>query len=187
MKSGRWLAGSVHELVQQPTRPHHLSVSRSYPIGESPIGCDHDHVEVRLGDSGDHVVALALRMHYLNTVHVTLAGSRSGSALEYHRHRRLQPSGVHRRPESFQKATCSAGSITPPAGRPRPDHVGRVNHEHPNSVARPLLHSLTGSRSHKTHMRQVSMRSSMRSTSARCPLKCAHSSFASASAFQPST
>ena len=91
--SRRWLAGSVRELVQQPARPHHLSVSRSYPIGESPIGCDDDHAEVRLGDGGDRVVALARRMHNLNTVHVTLIGSRPGSALEYQRrpapHRRL--------------------------------------------------------------------------------------------------
>ena len=51
----------------------------------------------------------------------------------------------------------------------------------------PLLHSLTGSRSHSTHMRQVSMRSSMRRTSGRWSLKWAQSSPASASAFQPST
>ena len=146
VKSGRWLAGSVHELVQQPARPHHLSVSRSYPIGESPIGCDHDHAGVRLGYGGDGVVALAWRMHNLNTVHVTLVGSRPGGALEYHRHRRVQPSGLYRRPESFQKATCSAGSIPPPAGRPRSDHVGGVNHEHPNSVALPRIAGVEGTK-----------------------------------------
>jgi hypothetical protein len=105
------------------------------PIGESPIGCDHDHAVVCLGDGGDRVVALAWRMHNFNAVHVTLVGARPGSALEYQGHRCVQPSGVHRRPGSFQKTSCSAGSITPPTGWPRPDHVGGVNYKHPNSVA----------------------------------------------------
>lgn len=126
---------SVHELVQQPARPHHFCVSRSYPIGESPVRRDHDRATMRLGDGDDRVVTLAPCVHNLNAVHVALVDARPGSALEYECHRRVEPSRGHGRPHSFSKASCRAGPITPPAGWPRPDHVGGINHEHPNSVA----------------------------------------------------
>ena len=48
-------------------------------------------------------------------------------------------------------------------------------------MTRPFDQFFTGSRSHSTHMRQVSIRSSSRSTSGRWPLKCCHSSLGSAS------
>lgn len=126
---------SVHELIQQPARPHHFCVSRSYPIGESPVRRDHDRATMRLGDGNDRVVTLAPCVHNLNAIHVALVDARPGSALEYECHRRVEPSRGHGRPHSFSKASCRAGPITPPAGWPRPDHVGGINHEHPKSVA----------------------------------------------------
>ena len=64
-----------------------------------------------------------------------LVGSRPGSALEHEGHGRVQPSGGHRCPHSFREPSCRAWPVAPPAGWPRPDHVGGVDHQHPNSVA----------------------------------------------------
>lgn len=127
---------SVHEPVEQPARPDDLGIGRSHPCGKSSIGGDHDHLSMGLGDGHDRVVALTGRVHDLHPVHVRLAGPSPASSLQHERHRRGQPSRGHGRPHSFREASCRAWPIAPPTSRPRPDHVGSVDHQHPYSVAR---------------------------------------------------
>ena len=59
-----------------------------------------------------------------------------------------------------------------PCRRPARDIAASDGRRRRAASRGPCDHSLTGSRSHSTHMRQVSIRSSMRSTSGRWPLKC---------------
>jgi hypothetical protein len=110
-------------------------VGGSDPFGQFTVGRNHDHLTIRFGDGGDHVVALAGRMHNLHAVHVRLIGSRPGSALEHDGHGWAEPSRGHRRSHSFREVSCSAWPIAPPASWARPDHIGGVNHQHPNRVA----------------------------------------------------
>jgi hypothetical protein len=91
---------------------------------------------MRSGDGGDRVIARPGRVHDLHPIPIRLFGSRPGGALEHDDHRWIQASPAHRCPDSCREGSRRAGAIAPPAGGPRPDHVGSVDDEHLNTFAR---------------------------------------------------
>ena len=104
------------------------------PCGQFTVGGHYHDVTIGFGDGGDRVVPLARGVYNPYAIHIGLAGSGPASALEYNGHGWAEPSREHSRPHPVYEAPGSR-PITPPAGWARPDHVGRVDHEHHNSVA----------------------------------------------------
>lgn len=127
---------SVREPVEQPTRAHDLGARGANAIGQIAVGGDHYRPGARGGDGRDRVVTLAGRVHHVHPVRLTLVGTRPGSPLEHHGHRRFEPSVGHGGTHPFREAAGRALAVAPPAVGPGPDDVRRVDQEHRGSIAR---------------------------------------------------
>ena len=95
-----WPARSLHELVEQPARPDDLGIGRSDPLGQFPVGGDHDYLAVGLGDGGDRVVAIAGRMHNRDAVRDGLVDAeavKSFNATPWDHNKQRAPSCLYRR------------------------------------------------------------------------------------------
>ena len=122
-------------LVEQPGRPDDLGVSRADPLCQSPVGRDHDHLAVRVANR--RVCRRRRRPHAQPRRRSTTASSAPARARPSSTRvtAGVEPSGRHRCPTRSVKRGAAAWPVAPPAGSPRPDHVGGIDHEHPNIVA----------------------------------------------------
>jgi hypothetical protein len=118
-------------LVEQPARPDDLGVGRSARFWSAVTTFTSRWASVMAAI----VSSPSPGGCTTSTPSTSAVGSRPGSAVEHESHGRIQASRGHRCPYSFREASCRAWPIAPPASWPRPDHVGGVDHQHPNGVA----------------------------------------------------
>ena len=123
-------AGASAKLVEEPAGSPNVSVEDSNSFDQPSVGGDDDDTAMRLGDGDDGVVALTGRVYDLDAVGVALVSALARSALEHEHHGWLQPPFAHASTHVLGDSSCSTGPVSPPASRPRPDHIGGIDDEH---------------------------------------------------------
>ena len=131
----RWRGAVLVEQSEQPSGTRHGRPECCRPLAQPTVSGDQGHLVIGVGDDGDEpVVPAARRVHDRDSVVLTRLGALARLPLEDNDHGPGEPPRSHRGTYPLEKAPGCAGTIPPPAVGPGPDHICRVDEQHPRSL-----------------------------------------------------
>jgi hypothetical protein len=127
---------SAVEQLKEPSGPLDLCSQVPDSLAQRTVRRHQCHLGVRVSsDRNKGVIPAAGRMHDSHAVGCPRCYAAPSSAFENHNDRFGEPARLHRSTNSFNEHAGCPWSIPPPAVRPGPDHVCRVDEEHCLSIA----------------------------------------------------
>ncbi len=130
--------GSESEQIEEPVGPDDNGSQGLGPLPQFAIRCDESDrlIGCLCHDIDERVIAAALGMHDRHAIGETTRHTLASLALEDHDDRLVRPPRLDSCSYLFHEGARCPGSIPPPTGWTRSDHIGCVDNEHGPSLLR---------------------------------------------------